>query len=229
MSRVAYLVCPSLSPCTFFSKNCHVKAFSPRDLRQANLPYAPPPDSPPPSPPRSVAPATQPLRPITTGTGLPMLKPTRSLTSPISPTFPRTLSPPPAAKGADASDRRSSQPAPNSGTILQFNPRHQTTQSLDLALSSVQETKTNDSDVIRPVPNSGLARNHTAETPFVAAPIPPLKPTATGTRYGAMLGGSISVLSSGTARKWGGSNPQCPRCDKTVYFAEQVPCLLTTG
>jgi len=222
MSRVAYIVFPHLSP--FPSKNCHVKAFSPRDLRQANLPYAPPPDSPPPSPPRSVAPAAQPLRPITTGAGLPMLKPTRSLTSPISPTFPRTLSPPPSAKGADANDKRTNQPPSSSGPILQFNPRHQTTQSLDLALSSVQET--NETDVIRPIPNTPLTRNHTAETPFVATPIPPLKPTATGTRYGAMLGGSINVLNTGAPRKWGGSNPQCPRCGKMVYFAEQVLCLL---
>jgi hypothetical protein len=46
----------------------------------------------------------------------------------------------------------------------------------------------------------------------------PLKPTSTGTRYGTALGGS----SPSPNRQWGGVTPQCPRCGKSVYFAEQV-------
>ena len=55
----------------------------------------------------------------------------------------------------------------------------------------------------------------------------PLKRTATGTRYGTALGaglggGGIGVQLTGTPRKWGTGTPICPRCTKSVYFAEQV-------
>jgi len=46
----------------------------------------------------------------------------------------------------------------------------------------------------------------------------PLKQTSTGTKYGAALSGTTPS----PARKWGGGTPQCPRCGKSVYFAEQV-------
>jgi hypothetical protein len=56
--------------------------------------------------------------------------------------------------------------------------------------------------------------------------------TGTGTRYGAALGGGISTNVTG-AKKWGlGTTPSCPRCGKSVYFAEQVSdnqCLLLLG
>ena len=54
-----------------------------------------------------------------------------------------------------------------------------------------------------------------------------IKATPTGTRYGAALGGgvpSLGVQMTGTKR-WGGSTPQCPKCGKSVYFAEQVRML----
>ncbi|KAF9219345.1 hypothetical protein BS17DRAFT_789524 [Gyrodon lividus] len=49
--------------------------------------------------------------------------------------------------------------------------------------------------------------------------ISPLKQTATGTRYGAALGGGAS-----SAKTWGlgGATPVCPRCGNNVYFAEQM-------
>ncbi|KAI0830198.1 hypothetical protein BC628DRAFT_1356868 [Trametes gibbosa] len=56
----------------------------------------------------------------------------------------------------------------------------------------------------------------------------PLAPSMTGTRYGAALGGSVPLSSTGTgmgagaARQWGGGTPRCGRCGKAVYFAEQV-------
>ncbi|EGO20346.1 hypothetical protein SERLADRAFT_453022 [Serpula lacrymans var. lacrymans S7.9] len=48
----------------------------------------------------------------------------------------------------------------------------------------------------------------------------PLKPTATGTRYGMALSGAIH--SPSPSKQWGGTNPICPRCGKSVYFAEQM-------
>jgi len=55
--------------------------------------------------------------------------------------------------------------------------------------------------------------------------ITPLKQTATGTRYGVALSGGVGVHMTGTEaspRKWGGGTPICPRCTKSVFFAEQV-------
>lgn len=46
----------------------------------------------------------------------------------------------------------------------------------------------------------------------------PVKQTSTGTRYGAAFGGA----SPSPVRQWGGGTPLCPRCGKSVYFAEQV-------
>lgn len=65
-------------------------------------------------------------------------------------------------------------------------------------------------------PVSPLKTNSTGVVPGGG----PLKQTATGTRYGAALGGSTAS----PARTWalGGTTPVCPRCGKNVYFAEQV-------
>ncbi|KAI0920392.1 hypothetical protein AcV5_010140 [Taiwanofungus camphoratus] len=59
----------------------------------------------------------------------------------------------------------------------------------------------------------------------VASPIPP---TSTGTRYGVALtgGGGASPMSPMmTGRQWGVGTPTCPRCGKTVYFAEQAKAI----
>lgn len=58
-------------------------------------------------------------------------------------------------------------------------------------------------------------------------PISPLGPTMTGSRYGIALGGSVAggegvAVNLTGARKWGTGTPTCPRCMKSVYFAEQA-------
>ncbi|KAA1474074.1 LIM-domain-containing protein [Dentipellis sp. KUC8613] len=45
--------------------------------------------------------------------------------------------------------------------------------------------------------------------------------TPTGTRYGVGLTGGLRATPTGN-RAWGGGTPQCPKCGKSVYFAEQV-------
>ncbi|KAG6812692.1 hypothetical protein H0H92_001321 [Tricholoma furcatifolium] len=54
-----------------------------------------------------------------------------------------------------------------------------------------------------------------------ASPVPlPVMQTATGTRYGAALANN---LTGSPKRQWTAStNPACPRCGKSVFFAEQV-------
>ncbi|KAH7924439.1 LIM-domain-containing protein [Leucogyrophana mollusca] len=58
----------------------------------------------------------------------------------------------------------------------------------------------------------------------VSAPVaPPLRPTATGTRYGVALSGGAPTS---PAKQWGGgTTPVCPRCGKSVYFAEQMKAI----
>ncbi|KAI0087600.1 hypothetical protein BDY19DRAFT_954531, partial [Irpex rosettiformis] len=55
----------------------------------------------------------------------------------------------------------------------------------------------------------------------------PLAPAGTGMRYGAALGGRMGspMTPMGTGRQWGGGTPVCPKCQKTVYFAEQVKAI----
>ncbi|KAI0270741.1 hypothetical protein BC834DRAFT_1011712 [Gloeopeniophorella convolvens] len=56
--------------------------------------------------------------------------------------------------------------------------------------------------------------------------LPPLAASATGTRYGVGLTGGLRSTPTGSpARQWGSGTPQCPRCGKSVYFAEQVKAI----
>jgi len=56
--------------------------------------------------------------------------------------------------------------------------------------------------------------------------IAPLAASTTGTRYGAGLMGELRSTPTGSpGRQWGGGTPQCPRCTKNVYFAEQVKAI----
>jgi len=51
----------------------------------------------------------------------------------------------------------------------------------------------------------------------------PILRTPTGTpRGGTPSRGNTPLRATPTGNRWGGNTPQCPRCDKSVFFAEQV-------
>ncbi|KAH7911798.1 hypothetical protein BJ138DRAFT_1005893 [Hygrophoropsis aurantiaca] len=65
--------------------------------------------------------------------------------------------------------------------------------------------------------------NISARSPEKVTTPLPLRPTATGTRYGIALAGGNSPS---PAKQWGGgTTPICPRCGKSVYFAEQMKAI----
>lgn len=73
--------------------------------------------------------------------------------------------------------------------------------------------------------NNSIGPSSFGGSPGTFGGITPLKQTATGTRYGVALSGGVGVHMTGTGaspRKWGGNTPICPRCTKSVFFAEQV-------
>ncbi|RXW18412.1 hypothetical protein EST38_g7448 [Candolleomyces aberdarensis] len=93
-----------------YCKPCHLKNFGTRDLRHANLPYAPRPRSSSTSTDDVSSPTSSPgrpqLAPLNTGdanNGLPLLRPTRVL-SPTSSNFPRPLSRPGSSSGSSGNN-----------------------------------------------------------------------------------------------------------------------------
>ncbi len=71
-----------------------------------------------------------------------------------------------------------------------------------------------------------LGRAHSINGANGARRVAPLAASTTGTRYGAALMGELRSTPTGSpVRQWGGGTPQCPRCNKNVYFAEQVRSL----
>lgn len=70
------------------------------------------------------------------------------------------------------------------------------------------------------------------------SPTSPVFSSLTGSRYGVALTGGVPTHSTGgirmnntglfpsptggSPRKWGSGTPSCPRCNKSVYFAEQI-------
>jgi len=230
-----------------YCKSCHVKNFGTRDLRQANLPYregsAPSPSPLPASPVRQNKFSIPPGPPRFTTSPPPTLPGPFSFSPPnpsymdTPPISRQTPSPPPAVPSY-IHDRSSSPytgpPTPtNTGRGLGGLPRtiplssqldngpigerpsHRPSQSLNttpMMLSSVT-----------------LGRSNSSAIPGVAHS--PLAPTATGTAVGAggttgtRYGMALNVTGTPTgspARTWGGGTPTCPKCAKSVFFAEQV-------
>ena len=234
----------------YCSKSCHIKNFGTRDLRYANLPYRE--DLP--SSPIKASQSPLPLPPrVTSPTHAdppaPLLKPTRSLASPTSirsPTFPRNsndsertsdkehesdsgassarghtspLVPPRAPSPTGKFGAPSNSGLHSQGSFSQTVPLNPTT--------SAQPLRTPESPASRPV-------HHYSRSVESIIPIAGLVPSATGTRYGALLnrpaagplaGVNLTGNTTGSPRRWGGDTPTCPRCGKNVYFAEQVGAL----
>ncbi|KII90277.1 hypothetical protein PLICRDRAFT_698005 [Plicaturopsis crispa FD-325 SS-3] len=80
---------------------------------------------------------------------------------------------------------------------------------------------------VTPIDYGSPRREFASATVGRATPTPsPLVPTATGTRYGAALGGTKPLVPNPTGgRVWGGGVPKCGRCGQSVYFAEQVKAI----
>ncbi|KAK1230188.1 hypothetical protein PQX77_006734 [Marasmius sp. AFHP31] len=178
-----------------YCKACHVKNFGTRDLRQANLPQAPrrsSSTSPPPSP------AIRSPTKITFS-----LQPNRSL----SPTKQLTDD----LETDEARDTvQDDLPSPNPRTMSFESPA--STPSL---VNPTTPTR---------VPVTLGRSNSAIPASMVNAMTKPLTQTATGTRYGAALGnvGVATNMTGSSPRKWGGTTPSCPKCGKSVYFAEQT-------
>lgn len=230
-----------------YCKPCHIKSFATRDLRHANLAQGRPlslhADPPlPPLPPRVPSPvrtfALRPTRSLAANPHSPTFpdynsageKVQRSADGPdpdeqrdvvpteiplqSAPSSSRPLSPIPSSVGrlGIGSFPRTVPLSPTRNAAAESNfatsrPRHQTSKSVP-----------NVNRVFR----NGDFEGHDPGSPDSKI-IKPLPQTSTGTRYGVALTGNLPTYSTGiSSKKWGGTNPVCPRCGKSVYFAEQV-------
>ena len=156
----------------------------------------------------------------------PLLRPTRVL-SPIRPVFGADL------EQSDGTDSTTDQGSDDS----QFTPSH-TGRAENGLPRTVPLAGTPDrvpSPTKRTPPTSSsspatLSRAHTlsGNGGIGARRIAPLAASTTGTRYGAALMGELRSTPTGSpVRQWGSGTPQCPRCEKNVYFAEQVRTIKT--
>lgn len=191
---------------TLPSKSCHVKNFGTRDLRSANLPHKENPAS----------------------------SPGRFTSSPPpggEASLPRSLAVPTDTEEAEEErDTLNAIPSHSYAGILSNTGRSgYGGLPRTIPLSPTRRSRTIDpaeeqeSTHYNAVP---LGRSHSSATAYDNSPRP-ITQTSTGTRYGAALGSTSWVSSNTTgspARKWGGTNPSCGRCGKSVFFAEQVDC-----
>ncbi|KAI0799822.1 hypothetical protein BC629DRAFT_1285080 [Irpex lacteus] len=216
---------------------CHVKNFGTRDLRHANLPdrddvFISPPTSPtravpPPLPARSSpsAPALPPRKATGNGNGVfdgpratsptsPLFRPNRTYTSVRQPTTKPTTPPAVDDKPQSKDDEDWDPPVVNGSGV--GTPSH---------------TGRGVGGLPRTVPLGAAIRSPSAMSNGRTMHVP-LAPASIGVRYGAALGGGggngrfgSPMTPMGTGRQWGGGTPVCPKCQKTVYFAEQVKAI----
>jgi len=145
----------------------------------------------------------------------PLLRPTRVL-SPIRANF---------VAETDTTDHA----AEDEGDDLQFTPSHtgRSEGGLPRTVPLAGTPKRADSPTKRPSPATASASTlGRALSIGGTRRVAPLVASSTGTRYGAALSGEFrSTPTGGAARQWGGGTPQCPGCNKSVYFAEQVKAI----
>ncbi|KAF5352985.1 hypothetical protein D9758_007900 [Tetrapyrgos nigripes] len=132
----------------------------------------------------------------------------RSANLPVVPHYSKAPISPPRTNGAVSSSSPPSSP-PQRGSDADTPPSQSEAEAIDAQAEAI--------DTLNAL-NGALA----SSSPRT---ILPLKQTATGTRYGAALGEgrAVTIHSTGSSpRKFGGNTPSCPKCGKSVYFAEQV-------
>jgi hypothetical protein len=150
----------------------------------------------------------------------PLLRPTRVL-SPTRGTFSAD------SEQTDSTDNTTDQGSDDS----QFTPSHvgrsegglpRTVPLAGTPDRAASPTKRLASNLNSPV-TLGRANSINGSGAIGARRVAPLTANTTGTRYGAALMGELRSTATGSpVRQWGGGTPQCPRCTKNVYFAEQV-------
>ncbi|KAI4522943.1 hypothetical protein K525DRAFT_197617 [Schizophyllum commune Loenen D] len=216
-----------------YCKQCHIREFGTRDLRQANLPQAQSPSSPtrPLSPAKPLSPTSQPASldprsdshswtpPIPEDSELPAPAPrapplhrvtlSADIDSPTHPSFSASLADDPAL-AADP--------------ILQPLTHMQTGSRYGAALGGRMPLNLNATRSQSPVRThtTGSAARPMSPTKAFGLPRSPLSPTREGGFGAQMTGNAVKANPTGRGRWTPSSNPQCPRCKKDVYFAEQV-------
>jgi hypothetical protein len=149
----------------------------------------------------------------------------------------RVLSPTRGAFNADAEQIDGTDSTTDQGSDdLQFTPSHAgrsengLPRTVPLAGTGTTDRVPSPTKPTSPAPAStgrlatlGRANSVSGNGAIGARRIAPLAASTTGTRYGAALMGELRSTPTGSpVRQWGGGTPQCPRCNKNVYFAEQV-------
>ncbi|KAL4261510.1 LIM zinc-binding domain-containing protein [Pleurotus pulmonarius] len=229
-----------------YCKLCHVKHFGTKDLRQANLPYMPAESShPPPLPPSPMknlhaqpsigtSPANSSDSPPNTiaqvdksplSETVPLEQEQaeeedeeRDVVSPVLPprsTTSLSSTPVTASGTVDTTTRAPIRTMTTGGFPAPHRFKHRFSSSLDSSANNRFNSAT-------------MGRSHTATgvpaSDDASQSARPLVQTATA------LGGSVGVNTTGSPNKrWSmGTNPTCPKCGKTVYFAEQVKAIDST-
>lgn len=189
----------------------------------ASLPPGSPPTKPPPLPARKTPPGGLYGNPRDGSPG-PIFKPTHSYSpkrmsfgqSPRSPTTP----PNEPSAGSEAKDDEDWDPPTtpaHAGRGANGMPR---TVPLESAMTGPPRTPSPEKRPVAPEPAistpTGVGAIHNGRMTVQLGP--------TSTRYGAALSGRTAspMAPMATGRQFGGSNPSCGKCGKTVYFAEQV-------